>query len=51
MIRFKLIIYTDGCCFPVPNSAGTGGYAAVLRYGESTKEIVGGFLMTNAPPL
>jgi ribonuclease HI len=38
-----IIIYTDGACFGNP---GPGGYAAVLRYGERTKQISGGFRLT-----
>jgi ribonuclease HI len=35
----KVIIYTDGSCLGNP---GAGGYAAVLRYGNTTLEIWGG---------
>ena len=35
-----VIIYCDGACFP-NNSAGTGGYAAVLLYKGHRKEISG----------
>ena len=37
------VIYTDGACSGNP---GAGGWAAVLRYGEHTKEIAGGELHT-----
>ncbi len=35
----SVIIYTDGSCLSNP---GPGGYAAILRYGEVTREIWGG---------
>ena len=38
MERFNIIISTDGACSCNP---GPGGYAAVLRFGEHKKEIVG----------
>ena len=39
----NIIIYTDGACDPNP---GTGGYGAVLLFGERRKEISGGFRLT-----
>lgn len=36
-------IFTDGSCLGNP---GPGGYGALLRYGEKTKELSGGFLLT-----
>lgn len=36
--RPEVIIYTDGACSGNP---GLGGWAAILRYGEHTKEIAG----------
>lgn len=38
-----VIIYTDGGCIGNP---GPGGWAAVLRYGEATKELSGRFRQT-----
>lgn len=38
-----IVIYTDGACHGNP---GPGGYAAILIYGESQKEISGGFKNT-----
>ena len=35
----KVIIYTDGGCSPNP---GNGGWAALLMYGEHTRELSGG---------
>ena len=35
----KVVIYTDGACKGNP---GPGGWGAVLRYGESAKELWGG---------
>ena len=35
----KVTLYTDGACSGNP---GAGGYAAILLYGEKTKEISGG---------
>lgn len=35
----KVVIYTDGGCDPNP---GTGGWAAILRYGDRLKELSGG---------
>lgn len=35
----KVIIYTDGSCLGNP---GPGGYAAILRYGDTVKEFYGG---------
>ena len=37
-------IYTDGSC--ILNDNGRGGYGAILRYGNITKEIYGGFYKT-----
>ena len=34
-----VVLYTDGACSGNP---GPGGWAAILRYGESTKELSGG---------
>ena len=34
-----VVIYTDGACIPNP---GPGGWGAVLRYGDTVKEICGG---------
>lgn len=39
----RVIIYTDGGCIGNP---GPGGWAAVLRYGEHTKELTGRFRQT-----
>lgn len=39
----EVVIFTDGGCEPNP---GCGGYAAVLTYGEHTREISGGFRLT-----
>ena len=39
----KITIYTDGACSGNP---GAGGYGAVLQYGESRKEMSGGFRRT-----
>ena len=39
----KVIIYTDGGCIGNP---GPGGWAAILQYGESTKELSGRFRQT-----
>jgi ribonuclease HI len=38
MTRFEVTISTDGSCSGNP---GPGGYAAILRFGEHSKEIVG----------
>jgi ribonuclease HI len=38
-----VIIYTDGACSGNP---GIGGWGAVLRYGENTREIYGGSMNT-----
>lgn len=38
MERTKIIISTDGACSGNP---GPGGYAAILRFGQNTKEIAG----------
>ena len=38
-----ITIYTDGCSLGNP---GPGGYAAILRYGEHTRELAGGFRRT-----
>ncbi|MEG0838579.1 MAG: ribonuclease HI [Hydrogenoanaerobacterium sp.] len=35
----KVLIYTDGACSGNP---GPGGYGAILRYGETEKELAGG---------
>ena len=35
----EVIIYTDGACSGNP---GPGGWGAILRYGENTKELSGG---------
>ena len=37
------VIYTDGACSGNP---GPGGYAAILLYGDSRKEVTGGFRNT-----
>jgi len=39
----KVIIYTDGACSGNP---GPGGWAAILKYGDAQKEIVGGDIST-----
>ena len=39
----QVTIYTDGSCLGNP---GPGGWAAVLRYGQSEKELVGGDPLT-----
>ena len=39
----RVIIHTDGSCLGNP---GSGGWAAVLRYGEHRREIAGGFAPT-----
>ena len=39
----KVYIYTDGACSGNP---GKGGYGAVLKYGEHTKELSGGYKKT-----
>jgi ribonuclease HI len=39
----EVLIYTDGACEPNP---GAGGYGAVLLFGNSRKEISGGFRLT-----
>ncbi len=39
----KVVIYTDGGCIGNP---GPGGWAAILQYGESTKELSGQFRQT-----
>jgi ribonuclease HI len=39
MTKKIVVIYTDGACSGNP---GKGGWGAVLRYGEVTKEIYGG---------
>ena len=39
----KVTLYTDGACSGNP---GAGGYAAILLYGEKTKEISGGEAQT-----
>lgn len=38
-----ITIFTDGSCLGNP---GNGGYAALLRYGETTRELGGGFANT-----
>jgi ribonuclease HI len=38
-----VIIYTDGACVPNP---GPGGWAALLKFGEQEKELVGSDLQT-----
>ena len=39
----RVTLYTDGACSGNP---GPGGYGAVLQFGESRKEISGGFAVT-----
>ena len=39
----KVTIYTDGACTGNP---GTGGWAAVLQYGDKTRELSGGEAQT-----
>ena len=39
----RVVIYTDGACSGNP---GPGGYGAVLQYGDSSKELSGGFRKT-----
>lgn len=39
----KIQIYTDGSCLGNP---GAGGYAAILRFAETDKEVSGGFCLT-----
>ena len=39
----EIVIYTDGGCLGNP---GPGGYGIVLIYGNTTKEIFGGFRLT-----
>lgn len=41
--RKQVLIFTDGACTGNP---GPGGYAAILRYGDREREIVGGFRRT-----
>jgi ribonuclease HI len=43
MVLKKVLIYTDGACSGNP---GPGGWAAVLRYGEHSKELSGFALET-----
>ena len=38
MVNEKIIIYTDGACSGNP---GKGGWGAILKYGDHTKEISG----------
>ena len=39
----RVLIFTDGSCLGNP---GAGGWAAILRYGETEKEICGGEVLT-----
>lgn len=39
----KISIFTDGSCLGNP---GAGGYAAILRYGNKTKKISAGYVLT-----
>ena len=39
----QVTIFTDGAAVPNP---GTGGYGVVLRFGEHSKELSGGFQTT-----
>ncbi|MBO4312079.1 MAG: ribonuclease HI, partial [Desulfovibrionaceae bacterium] len=39
----QVLIHTDGSCLGNP---GRGGWAALLRYKEATREISGGFKLT-----
>jgi ribonuclease HI len=39
----RVVIFTDGACEGNP---GAGGYAAILRYGERSREISGGYQRT-----
>ncbi len=43
MVTKTVIIYTDGSCL---NNPGTGGYGAVLKYGERSTEISEGYRKT-----
>jgi ribonuclease HI len=42
--RKHVLIYTDGAC--EPNPGGSGGYGAIVIYGDKRKEISGGFRAT-----
>jgi ribonuclease HI len=39
----NIILYSDGACLGNP---GPGGYAAILTYGDHTREVSGGFRLT-----
>ena len=41
--RAHIVVYTDGGCAPNP---GLGGWAAILRSGDHTKELKGGALVS-----
>ncbi len=40
----RVDLYTDGAC--LGNPGGPGGWAAILRYNDTTRELSGGFLDT-----
>ncbi|MBW8861690.1 MAG: ribonuclease HI [Acidobacteria bacterium] len=39
----NIVLYSDGACLGNP---GPGGYAAILTYGDHTRELSGGFRLT-----